>query len=214
NDSWSGSNPARPSITSRTPASLLRQSMTPQPWNTARPPDVSAIMGSAGRSPRLVQTPGRLLDVSVLPNLDDSAYTASFSPQRTGIFTTFDSPSFTEDITLSAVMMREEDPGEAATMSLYQEFLKSFQKLPSSAVFDLVEEYENMCNEQVSLLKKIVNRVTPGQQKFSKTASVLWLLRQEMVTWRLIASLYRFVLSFSPWFTSMTWLIMQINLGN
>ncbi|KAG8540628.1 hypothetical protein GDO81_018907, partial [Engystomops pustulosus] len=191
NDSWSGSNPARPSITSRTPASLLRQSMTPQPWNTARPPDVSAIMGSAGRSPRLVQTPGRLLDVSVLPNLDDSAYTASFSPQRTGIFTTFDSPSFTEDITLSAVMMREEDPGEAATMSLYQEFLKSFQKLPSSAVFDLVEEYENMCNEQVSLLKKIVNRVTPGQQKFSKTASVLWLLRQEMVTWRLIASLYR-----------------------
>lgn len=182
NDSWSGSNPIRGAIASRTPASLLRQ-------NT-RPPDISAIMGSAGRSPRLVQTPGRLLDVSALPNLDDSAYTASFSPQRTGIFT-FDSPSFTEDITLSAVMMREEDPGEAATMSLYQEFLKSFQKLPSSAVFDLVGEYENMCSEQVHLLKKIANRVTPGQQKFSKTASVLWLLRQEMVTWRLIASLYR-----------------------
>ncbi|XP_069831037.1 nuclear pore complex protein Nup107 [Dendropsophus ebraccatus] len=191
NDSWSASNPVRPSITSRTPASLLRQNMTPQPWNTARPPDVSAILGSAGRSPRLVQTPGRLLDISALPNLDDSAYTATFSPQRTSAFTTFDSPSFTEDITLSAVMMREEDPGEAATMSLYEEFLKSFQKLPSSAVFDLVGEYENMCSEQVSLLKKIANRVTPGQQKFSKTASVLWLLRQEMVTWRLIASLYR-----------------------
>ncbi|XP_075713041.1 nuclear pore complex protein Nup107 isoform X2 [Rhinoderma darwinii] len=187
NDSWSGYNPVRTSIASRTPASLLRQNMTPQPWNTARPPDVSAIIGSVGRSPRLLQTPGRFLDISALPNLDDSAYTSSFSPQRTA----FDNPSFTEDITLSAVMMRAEDPGEAATMSLYQEFLKSFQKLPSSSVFDLVGEYESMCSEQVILLRKIANRVTPGQQKFSKTASVLWLLRQEMVTWRLIASLYR-----------------------
>ncbi|KAM4036684.1 nuclear pore complex protein Nup107 [Anomaloglossus baeobatrachus] len=191
NDSWSGSNPTRASIAARTPVSHLRQNMTPQPWNTSRPPDVSAIMGSASRTPRLVQTPGRLLDMSALPNLDDSVYTSSFSPQRTGVFTSFEGPSFNEDITLSAIMMREEDPGEAATMSLYEEFLKSFQKLPSSAVFDLVEEYENMCSDQVTLLKKIANRVTPGQQKFSKTASVLWLLQQEMVTWRLIASLYR-----------------------
>ncbi|XP_068132812.1 nuclear pore complex protein Nup107 isoform X2 [Hyperolius riggenbachi] len=164
--------------------------MTPQPWSSSRPPDVSAIMGSAVRSPRIVQTPNRLRDISMMSTLDDSAYTASFSPQRTGMQTTFDSPSFTEDITLS-VMMKEEDPGETATMSLYQEFLNSFLKLPSSSVFELIDEYESMCCDQVNLLKKIVSRVTPGQQKFSKTASVLWLLRQEMVTWRLIGLLYR-----------------------
>lgn len=44
---------------------------------------------------------------------------------------------------------------------------------------------------QVNILSKIVNRATPGLQKFSKTASMLWLLQQEMVTWRLLASLYR-----------------------
>ncbi|XP_063783579.1 nuclear pore complex protein Nup107 isoform X2 [Pseudophryne corroboree] len=189
-ETWSGSKAVRGHTAQRTPGSLLRQQMTPQPWNT-RPPDVSAIIGSAGRSPHLMQTPGRLRDISVLSNMDDGAYTAAFSPQWAGGFTSFDSPSFTEDITLSAVMMREEDPGESATMSLYQEFLNSFQKFPSSEVFDLIGDYESMCHEQVNLLKKIVNRVTPGQQKFSKTASVLWLLRQEMVTWRLIASLYR-----------------------
>nr|DBA31102.1 TPA: hypothetical protein GDO54_007008 [Pyxicephalus adspersus] len=188
-DNWTGSNPKN---LPRTPGSLFRHQMTPQPWNSSRPPDISAIMGSAGRSPRLVQTPSRLRDISMLSNMDDSAYAASFSPQRTGMYSAFDSPSFTEDITLSAVMMKEEDPGETATMSLYQEFLNSFLKLPSSSVFELIEEYETMCCEQVNLLKKIVSRVTPGQQKFSKTASVLWLLRQEMVTWRLIASLYRF----------------------
>ncbi|XP_077325299.1 nuclear pore complex protein Nup107 [Lithobates pipiens] len=187
-DNWTGSNPK---TVPRTPGSLLRHQMTPQPWSSSKPPDISAIMGSAGRSPRLVQTPSRLRDISMLSNMEDSAYTASFSPQRTGMYSVFDSPSFTEDITLSAVMMKEEDPGETATMSLYQEFLNSFLKLPSSSVFELVEEYETMCREQVSLLKKIVSRVTPGQQKFSKTASVLWLLQQEMVTWRLIASLYR-----------------------
>ena len=44
---------------------------------------------------------------------------------------------------------------------------------------------------QVNILNKIVSRATPGLQKFSKTASMLWLLQQEMVTWRLLASLYR-----------------------
>ncbi|KAM4747248.1 nuclear pore complex protein Nup107 [Rhinophrynus dorsalis] len=190
-ESWSGTTPARGQMIPRTPGSLLRQNLLPQPWSTARPPDLSAILGTAGNSPRLVQTPGRLGNRSMISNLDDSAWNASYSPQRTGVFNTFDSVSFTEDITLSAVMLQEEDPGEAATMSMYPDFLHSFLKHSSSAVFDLLEQYEVTCSEQITLLKKIVKRVTPGQQKFSKTASILWLLQQEMVTWRLIASLYR-----------------------
>uniref|UniRef100_A0A8I3NIR6 Nuclear pore complex protein n=3 Tax=Canis lupus familiaris TaxID=9615 RepID=A0A8I3NIR6_CANLF len=76
-------------------------------------------------------------------------------------------------------------------MSMFSDFLQSFLKHSSSTVFDLVEEYENICSCQVNILSKIVSRATPGLQKFSKTASMLWLLQQEMVTWRLLASLYR-----------------------
>uniref|UniRef100_A0A8C5TXG4 Nuclear pore complex protein n=1 Tax=Malurus cyaneus samueli TaxID=2593467 RepID=A0A8C5TXG4_9PASS len=76
-------------------------------------------------------------------------------------------------------------------MSMYSDFLHSFLKHTSTTIFDLVDEYESICNSQVNILGKIVYRATPGQQKFSKTASVLWLLKQEMVTWRLLSSLYR-----------------------
>uniref|UniRef100_A0A8C9DEI2 Nuclear pore complex protein n=1 Tax=Prolemur simus TaxID=1328070 RepID=A0A8C9DEI2_PROSS len=76
-------------------------------------------------------------------------------------------------------------------MSMFSDFLQSFLKHSSTTVFDLVEEYENICGSQVNILSKIVSRATPGLQKFSKTASMLWLLQQEMVTWRLLASLYR-----------------------
>ncbi|XP_004912993.1 nuclear pore complex protein Nup107 isoform X1 [Xenopus tropicalis] len=190
-ESWSNATPARGPLSRTTGQTLFRQHMTPQTWNSSRPPDVSAILGTVGRSPRLVQTPGRLANMSMMSNPDDSVWTTTFSPGRTGMYTTLDSPSFTEDITLSAVMLQEEDPGEAATMSMYPDFLKSFLEHPSSAVFELIEHYEATCNTQITLLKKIVKRVTPGQQKFSKTASILWLLQQEMVTWRLIAALYR-----------------------
>ncbi|KAM4678200.1 nuclear pore complex protein Nup107 [Discoglossus pictus] len=190
-ENWSGTTPTRGHMISRTPGSLLRQSLTPHARSGSRLPDVSAILGTAGKSPRLLQTPGRLGNISMMSNLDDSMWTASYSPKRTGIYSTVDSPSFTEDVTMSAVMLREEDPGEAATMSMYPAFLQSFQSHTSSTVFELIEEYEATCSDQVEILKKIAKRVTPGQQKFSKTASILWLLQQEMVTWRLIASLYR-----------------------
>uniref|UniRef100_A0A8C8XTL7 Nuclear pore complex protein n=1 Tax=Panthera leo TaxID=9689 RepID=A0A8C8XTL7_PANLE len=75
-------------------------------------------------------------------------------------------------------------------MSMFSDFLQSYLKHSSNTVFDLVEEYENICSSQVNILSKIVSRATPGLQKFSKTASMLWLLQQEMVTWRLLASLY------------------------
>lgn len=46
-------------------------------------------------------------------NLDDSNWTAAFSAQRSGLFTNTESHGVTEDVTLSAVMLREDDPGEA-----------------------------------------------------------------------------------------------------
>ncbi|KAL4660279.1 nuclear pore complex protein Nup107 [Arapaima gigas] len=167
-----------------TPGSLFKQAFTPK--SMVRNPDVSAILGAGNRSPRFVHTPRFLGSTSM--NLDDSDWTTSLYPSpMSGI----GEASFTEDINMSAVMMKEEDPGEAASVSLFPEFLQSYLRHSSSAVFDLLEEYETICHEKVGMLQRMVLRTTPGQHKFSKTASVRWLLQQEMVTWRLITSLYK-----------------------
>lgn len=180
----------RNQVTPRTPSSF-RPPFTPPNRSFLRQPDVSCILGTGGRSPRIAQTSGFSGNLSMVTNLDDSNWTSAFSAQRSGLFTSTEPHGATEDVTLSAVMLREDDPGEAASMSMFSDFLQSFLKHSSTTVFDLVEEYENICSVQVNILSKIVNRATPGLQKFSKTASMLWLLQQEMVTWRLLASLYR-----------------------
>uniref|UniRef100_A0A8D0RUC6 Nuclear pore complex protein n=2 Tax=Sus scrofa TaxID=9823 RepID=A0A8D0RUC6_PIG len=180
----------RNQVIPRTPSSF-RPPFTPPNRSLLRQPDASSIFGTGGRSPRLTQSSGFLGNLSMVTNLDDSNWAAAFSSQRAGLFTNTEPHSVTEDVTLSAVMLREDDPGEAASMSMFSDFLQSFLKHSSTTVFELVEEYENICSSQVNILSKIVSRATPGLQKFSKTASMLWLLQQEMVTWRLLASLYR-----------------------
>ncbi|XP_060513007.2 nuclear pore complex protein Nup107 isoform X1 [Panthera onca] len=180
----------RNQVIPRTPSSF-RPPFTPPSRSLLRHPDVSCILGTGGRSPRLTQSSGFLGNLSMVTNLDDSNWAAAFTSQRSGLLTSTESHSVTEDVTLSAVMLREDDPGEAASMSMFSDFLQSYLKHSSNTVFDLVEEYENICSSQVNILSKIVSRATPGLQKFSKTASMLWLLQQEMVTWRLLASLYR-----------------------
>ncbi|XP_067855607.1 nuclear pore complex protein Nup107 isoform X2 [Heptranchias perlo] len=174
----------------RATANIFHEFYTPQTRVCPlKQSDVSAILSSVRPSQQAVLTP----DVS-MHTLDDTDGTSAvhFTPQRIGLKTTIDSPgSFTEDITLSAIMLHEDDPGLTASASLFPNFLNSFLRHSSSAIFDLIASYEENCSEQVTMLQKIVNRATPGQQKFSKTASVLWFLQQEMVTWRLIGSLYR-----------------------
>ncbi|XP_069485822.1 nuclear pore complex protein Nup107 isoform X2 [Ambystoma mexicanum] len=188
-DTWSGATPPTRSQTiPRTPGLQLRQPMSPQTRSATRQPDVSAILGSGGRSTHLTQTPGRLGNLSMLSNMDDSNWGNTFTLQRSGIL---DSPSFTEEVTMSAALLQEEDPGEAATMSMFSCFLQFFQTHTSSAIFDLLQDYEEACREQVEILEKIVKRVPSAHLKFSKTASILWLLQQERVTWRLLASLYK-----------------------
>ncbi|MGH0139604.1 UNVERIFIED_CONTAM: hypothetical protein FKN15_014707 [Acipenser sinensis] len=124
------------------PSSPCEVSVTPL---IKRHPDVSAILSTGGKSPRYSQTPARLGNLST--NLDDSDWTNTLylSPQQSGLADS----SFTEDITMSAVMLKEDDPGEAASFSMFPEFLQSYLRHSSSAIFDLIEEYETICEEQV-----------------------------------------------------------------
>nr|XP_057934164.1 nuclear pore complex protein Nup107 isoform X2 [Doryrhamphus excisus] len=168
--------PAR-SLLKNTPASLFRQAVTP------RIPDVSAILAPAGRTPRYTHTPRNTLSSM---NLDDSEWTGSmYVSPVSGLENT---SVFTEDITnLSSALLKEDDPGEAAATSLFPEFLASFSKHSSSAVFELLEDYQTLCQDKVEMLQSVVLRA--GRN--SMTAGVRWLLQQESCTWRLIASLYR-----------------------
>lgn len=110
----------------------------------------------------------------LLQNLDDSDWTNSYytSPISAMENTSF----FTEDITnLSSALLKEDDPGEAgrglkrhvavagvkefviwlcsllfaAAASLFPEFLGVFHKNTSTAVFDLLEDYQALCQDKV-----------------------------------------------------------------
>lgn len=168
--------PAR-SLTKNTPASLFRQAVTP------RVPDVSSILAPGGRTPRYTHTPRGALNSL---NLDDSDWTNSmYTSPVSGLENT---SFFTDEITnLSSALFKEDDPGEAAAVSLFSDFLGSFQKHSFSAVFELLEDYQTVTQEKVDVLQSLVVRA--GQN--SKTAGVRWLLQQESCTWRLINSLYR-----------------------
>ncbi|XP_039891785.1 nuclear pore complex protein Nup107 [Simochromis diagramma] len=168
--------PARP-LLRNTPASLFRQAVTP------RVPDVSSILAPGGRTPRYTHTPRNALSSL---NLDDSDWTNSmYTSPVSGLENT---SFFREDIgNLSSALLKEDDPGEAAAASLFPEFLGAFLKHSSSAVFELLDDYQALCQDKVDVLQSVVLRA--GQN--SKTAGVRWLLQQENCTWRLITSLYR-----------------------
>uniref|UniRef100_A0A4W4HLE5 Nuclear pore complex protein n=1 Tax=Electrophorus electricus TaxID=8005 RepID=A0A4W4HLE5_ELEEL len=137
----------------------------------------------------LFSPPSALLGYVKSQNLDESDWTNTLYPSPMSVF---EDGSFTDEVNMSAVMLKEDDPGEAAAVSLFPEFLQSYLHHSSSAVFDLLEDYETICQEKVKTLQKLVLRSATTQQKTSKTASVAWLLEQEAVTWRLITSLYRY----------------------
>ncbi|XP_069580097.1 nuclear pore complex protein Nup107 [Brachyistius frenatus] len=160
-----------------TPASLYRQAVTP------RVPDISSILAPGGRTPRYTHTPR---NTHSRLNLDDSDWTNSIYPSPTS---GLENTSFFRDETanLSSALLKEDDPGEDAAASLFPEFLMSFLKHSSSAVFELLEDYQALCQDKVDVLQSLVLRA--GQN--SKTAGVHWLLQQENSSWRLITSLYR-----------------------
>uniref|UniRef100_A0AAR2LXV5 Nuclear pore complex protein n=1 Tax=Pygocentrus nattereri TaxID=42514 RepID=A0AAR2LXV5_PYGNA len=183
--SASTATPAR-ALLRHTPGSLIKQSFTPR--SALKNPDVSAILGTGSRPSRFVNTPRPKGSFSM--NLDDSDWTNSLYPSPHSML---GDASFTDEMNMSAVMLKEEDPGEAASVSLFPEFLHSYLRHSSSAVFDLLEDYETICQDKVNTLQKLVLRSSSSQQKSSKTASITWLLQQEMVTWRLITSLYSLI---------------------
>nr|XP_039263564.1 nuclear pore complex protein Nup107-like [Styela clava] len=83
----------------------------------------------------------------------------------------------------------DEDPGLAATSSLFTDFKHCFQRHESASdVFDLLSSYEEVCSDHEALLRKILGVARPDPALNS--VNLLAMVRDEKRTWRLIACLY------------------------
>ncbi|XP_035671909.1 nuclear pore complex protein Nup107-like [Branchiostoma floridae] len=162
----------------RTPASQLRHtSYTPRPVPSTSQFDVSMTLG---------MTPAKSMPLS-----QSMVHTPAQRPPST--MEMFTPGGVTEDITSTNMsLLLEEDPGLAASSGVYTDFMQCLRGKPTSKeVFELLDEYQQVCCEQVSLLKRIVKKVTTVQNKFQLTLTVLQLLQQEKCTWRLLFSMYK-----------------------
>ncbi|XP_074642754.1 nuclear pore complex protein Nup107-like isoform X2 [Tubulanus polymorphus] len=97
-----------------------------------------------------------------------------------------------EAITTNISVMAEEMPEIAASTGLFEDFKNSMKtRRGEQELFDLLNDYENLCKDQVSLLCKVSNLTTPGRSKTNKLSSVLHNLTAERSTWALLNALYR-----------------------
>lgn len=86
----------------------------------------------------------------------------------------------------------EEDPAVINCTELFSDFSETLRANSElHEVFNLINEYESLCNQNTQKLKKIIQGTVPGQSKFAKLVSIMKLLQQEGNIWSLIASLYK-----------------------
>ncbi|XP_078310529.1 nuclear pore complex protein Nup107-like [Crassostrea virginica] len=99
----------------------------------------------------------------------------------------------TEEITTTNVaLLMEEDPGISACRGMYRDFLQCMRDRPSETqAFDLLSDYERVCQEQVLYMYKLVNRAASrSEPKYQKTFNMLHMLEMEKHTWQLINVLF------------------------
>jgi len=88
-------------------------------------------------------------------------------------------------------LLGEENPGVKATEILFDDFLTtSSSSVSGAAALDCVAEFEQMVDDHVESLRKLVSKVDRAMDRFHKTLSVLEGLTNERNTWRLMGKLY------------------------
>lgn len=99
----------------------------------------------------------------------------------------------TQELTTTNVrLLLEEDPGISASRGLFEEFLQCLRSHSSTGeLFVLVEMYEKTCQEQVTMLQKLVRHASRQEEKLRKTFQVLHQLYEEEATWKLIKNLFK-----------------------
>ena len=183
----------------RTFRSGLTSSLSRHSPRASQSSGASILPRTPGGSLRYTSYAPKSVDVSTI-----LGPTPSKTPQRPG--STNQSMSFsqypghnlsgweevTEDITTTNIgLLLEEDPGILGCRGLFQDFMQIMKANPSDTQpFNLLHEYESVCHEQVTLLKKTFRGATRdsiSQQKYA----LLHLLNEERNTWNLVKSLFK-----------------------
>nr|XP_053637190.1 nuclear pore complex protein Nup107-like [Cherax quadricarinatus] len=178
---------------------------------------LDAALGSPGggvmRTPRTVRRmlTSKDLDVSSIMEGTLSGLPTSFSPviprtSHIGLSALASSCMIVDDVTApvpatmlgdttldatSAALLADDDPGVRATQVLFSEFINIMVSHPSEAqVWDELEQYEQVCCQQVNSLAKLIRKVPIHRANFTNTQKVYQQLLGERNTWRLLGSLY------------------------
>lgn len=99
-----------------------------------------------------------------------------------------------EEVTMANVdLLLEEDPGVTACHAIFAEFAESYRSASAQhEVFESVARYERICQDNVTLLKKLAKHSVPSHGRYNAHAVDMWSrLKLEQQTWRLVTSLYR-----------------------
>lgn len=158
---------------SRTPRGELRYtSYAPKPI------DVSAILGPTPRKTpqKPINTSFQNISQFTVQNMSGTQYLEDM----------------TEDFTTTNIgLLLEEDPGLLGCKGLFQDFMQIMKSNPSeNQSLNLLQNYERICREQSTLLKKTfrgATRDSVSQQKYA----LLHLLNEERNTWNLVKSLFK-----------------------
>ncbi|XP_077992386.1 nuclear pore complex protein Nup107-like [Glandiceps talaboti] len=173
--------------TARTPARQLRHTAyTPKAVASSSKYDVSATLRTPGPTPAANLSYTTMFDqTGVLSSfVQTGRHSDSVLPDTPGMVV--------DDMTMTSNFLMEDDPGIAATASLFDDFFQCYRRYPSShEVFELVSEYEKTCIEHIELLDRLVKKSQPSQNKFSRTLEIQNLMIQEKNMWRLLGSLYQ-----------------------
>lgn len=94
----------------------------------------------------------------------------------------------------SAFALSTEHPCVAAIVGIYSEFMDAYKAFGSSQdVLELLEKYESVCDEYLTKVKKVTDRMASrkGELAWDEAMACLTLLTEERNTWKLTGVLLR-----------------------
>ncbi|ELU05475.1 hypothetical protein CAPTEDRAFT_176040 [Capitella teleta] len=100
-------------------------------------------------------------------------------------------PTTADVTTTNAELIIEDDPQISSCKGLFNDFKESFSKsMIQGNMKQMLTDYESMCEQHYQLLRRLLTKVVPGQEKFVRTVEMMNLVNQERCTWRLLTSLF------------------------
>ncbi|GAB6025436.1 hypothetical protein CHUAL_014030 [Chamberlinius hualienensis] len=175
------------------PSTLLKTSRQPRSSTSFTPQnvhqaafDLSSFVGNGSLGSTLSPTLQRDMSAYVRRNTDigkelsDTAFLKKFL-NESSVVADDHASNLAEDA----------DPANSATSNIFEDFKETFKNNSSEDhAFDLLDSYIQLCQENVTKLNGLKEKLPYGQNKFSRVIQMQNMLQQEMSTWELLRILY------------------------